>query len=107
MDTINLGNTGLKVSRLCLGMMTYGTPKWREWVLTEEDGRPFIKRALELGFNFFDTSDAYSSGVSEEVTGRALRDFAKRDQPRRHACPPFDSCQDIVGSSDRLGAGGQ
>ncbi len=80
MDTINLGNTGLKVSRLCLGMMTYGAPKWRDWVLTEEEGRPFIKRALELGFNFFDTSDAYSFGVSEEVTGRALRDFAKREE---------------------------
>jgi aryl-alcohol dehydrogenase (NADP+) len=80
MDTINLGNTGLKVSRLCLGMMTYGSPQWRDWVLTEEDGRPFIKRALELGFNFFDTSDAYSSGVSEEVTGRALGDFAKREE---------------------------
>jgi aryl-alcohol dehydrogenase (NADP+) len=80
MDTVNLGNTGLKVSRLCLGMMTYGSPKWRDWVLTEEEGRPFIKRALELGFNFFDTSDAYSSGVSEEVTGRALRDFARREE---------------------------
>lgn len=80
MDYVNLGNTGLKVSRLCLGMMTYGTPKWRDWVLPEEDSRPFIKRALELGLNFFDTADAYSQGVSEEVTGRALRDFAKREE---------------------------
>ena len=75
----NLGITGLKVSRICLGMMTYGTPAWRDWVLTEEEGRPFIQRALELGINFFDTADMYSLGVSEEVTGRALRDFARRD----------------------------
>lgn len=80
MQYINLGNTGLKVSRLCLGMMTYGTPKWRDWVLDEEQSRPFIQRALELGINFFDTADVYSLGVSEEVTGRALRDFAKRDE---------------------------
>jgi aryl-alcohol dehydrogenase-like predicted oxidoreductase len=80
MDYVNLGNTGLKVSRICLGMMTYGTPKWREWVLSEEDSRPFVKQALELGINFFDTADIYSNGVSEEVTGRALRDFARRDE---------------------------
>ncbi len=70
----------MKVSRICLGMMTYGTPQWRDWVLDEETSRPFIKRALELGINFFDTADMYSLGVSEEVTGRALRDFAKRDE---------------------------
>ncbi len=80
MDYLNLGNTGLKVSRLCLGMMTYGTPQWRSWVLDEEQSRPFIRRALEMGINFFDTADAYSNGVSEEVTGRALRDFARRDE---------------------------
>jgi aryl-alcohol dehydrogenase (NADP+) len=80
MNYIALGNTGLKVSRICLGMMTYGTPKWRDWVLDEEQSRPFIHRALELGVNFFDTADTYSQGVSEEVTGRALRDFAKRDE---------------------------
>ncbi len=80
MQYINLGHTGLKVSRLCLGCMTYGTPKWREWVLPEEESRPFFKRALELGINFFDTADVYSIGVSEQVTGRALKDFAKRDQ---------------------------
>jgi len=79
-DYLNLGNTGLKVSRLCLGMMTYGTPQWRSWVLDEEQSRPFIRRALEMGINFFDTADAYSNGVSEEVTGRALRDFARRDE---------------------------
>jgi aryl-alcohol dehydrogenase (NADP+) len=80
MQYVNLGKTGLKVSRLCLGTMTYGAPAWREWVLSEEQSRPFIKRGLELGINFFDTADMYSRGVSEEVLGRALRDFAARDQ---------------------------
>jgi aryl-alcohol dehydrogenase-like predicted oxidoreductase len=80
MQYVNLGKTGLKVSRLCLGMMTYGTSKWRDWVLDEDESRPFVKRALELGINFFDTADMYSLGVSEEVTGRALRDFARRDE---------------------------
>jgi aryl-alcohol dehydrogenase (NADP+) len=80
MDYVNLGRTGLKVSRLCLGMMTYGTSKWRSWVLDEEPSRPFVRRALELGINFFDTADMYSDGASEEVTGRALRDFARRDE---------------------------
>ena len=79
MRYVNLGRTGLKVSRLCLGMMTYGDPKWRAWVLPEEQGRPIIKRALEAGINFFDTADMYSLGVSEEVTGRAMREFARRD----------------------------
>lgn len=80
MEYTNLGRTGLKVSRLCLGTMTYGTSKWREWVLDEEPSRVLIQQALELGINFFDTADMYSAGVSEEVVGRALRDFAKRDQ---------------------------
>ncbi|MEK7275874.1 MAG: aldo/keto reductase [Chloroflexota bacterium] len=80
MDYENLGRTGLKVSRICLGMMTYGDPKWRDWTLSEEVGRPFVKRALELGVNFFDTADAYSLGVSEEVTGRAIKEFARRDE---------------------------
>ncbi len=75
MEYARLGQSGLKVSRLCLGMMTYGTPKWRPWVLDEEAGQPFIKRALELGINFFDTADMYSLGCSEEVLGRALSDF--------------------------------
>jgi aryl-alcohol dehydrogenase-like predicted oxidoreductase len=75
MEYTNLGHTGTKVSRLCLGCMTYGSKKWREWVLDEEQGRPFIQRALELGFNFFDTADMYSLGRSEEVLGRALKDF--------------------------------
>ena len=75
MEYSHLGNTGLLVSRICLGTMTYGTPKWRDWVLGEEASRPFIKRALEAGINFFDTADIYSQGVSEEVVGRALKDF--------------------------------
>jgi len=75
MDYVRLGSTGLNVSRLCLGTMTYGSKRWRPWVLEEEEGRPFIRRALELGINFFDTADMYSLGVSEEILGRALRDF--------------------------------
>lgn len=80
MDYVNLGRTGLKVSRICLGTMTYGSPKWREWVLPEEASRPFIRQAVELGINFFDTADMYSDGASEEVLGRALKDFARREE---------------------------
>ncbi|HEX6162413.1 MAG TPA: aldo/keto reductase [Vicinamibacterales bacterium] len=80
MDYVRLGKTELNVSRLCLGTMTYGTPNWRPWVLDEDRSRPFIKRALEHGINFFDTANMYSRGVSEEVVGRALKDFAKRDE---------------------------
>nr|WP_275451276.1 aldo/keto reductase [Fimbriimonas ginsengisoli] len=76
---MRFGRTGLKVSRICLGCMTYGTPAWREWVLDEETSRPFIRQALEAGINFFDTADMYSLGASEEVVGRAFRDFAKRE----------------------------
>ena len=78
MEQVRLGNTGLKVSPICLGTMTYGSLKWRDWVLEEEASRPFIKRALEAGINFFDTADIYSNGVSEEVVGRALKDFAAK-----------------------------
>src|SRR5712671_3711249 len=80
MDYIRLGSSGLKVSRLCLGTMTYGTSDWRPWVLDEAASRPFLERALEHGINFFDTADMYSRGVSEEVIGRALKEFARRDQ---------------------------
>ena len=80
MQYVNLGKSGLKVSRICLGTMTYGTPTWRPWVLDEAASRPFLQRAIELGITFFDTADMYSVGVSEEVVGRALRDFARRDQ---------------------------
>jgi 1-deoxyxylulose-5-phosphate synthase len=77
---VNLGRTGLKVSRLCLGTLTFGTPDWRNWVLDEGESRPIIQRALELGINFIDTADMYSLGVSEEVLGRALKDFVKREE---------------------------
>lgn len=80
MKYVNLGKTGLKVSRLSLGTMTYGSRQWREWVLPEEESRPFIKLALEAGINFFDTADMYSLGVSEKIVGQALKDFAKREQ---------------------------
>src|SRR4030066_204331 len=81
MDYIRLGATGLKVSRICLGCMSYGGPNERwPWALNEEQSRPFIQRALELGINFFDTADVYSTGRSEEIGGRALRDFARRDE---------------------------
>jgi len=80
MDYVKLGKTGLKVSRLCLGCMSYGIPERGPhlWTLREEQSRPFIKRALEVGINFFDTANVYSDGTSEEIVGRALRDFASR-----------------------------
>src|SRR4051812_22950742 len=82
MDYINLGKSGLKVSRLCLGCMSYGVPQrgTHSWTLDEEQSRPFIQRALELGINFFDTANIYSDGTSEEIVGRALRDSARRDE---------------------------
>ncbi len=75
MSYVRLGNTGLNVSRLCLGMMTYGSKDWQDWVLDETQARPFLERALEAGINFFDTADVYSNGVSEEILGRAIRDL--------------------------------
>ncbi|MBV8593288.1 MAG: aldo/keto reductase [Caulobacteraceae bacterium] len=80
MEQIRLGNTGLKVSRLCLGCMTYGSPKWRSWVLDLEQSKPFFKLAIEKGITFFDTANVYSIGASEEVTGRWLREFARREE---------------------------
>ncbi|HET7716946.1 MAG TPA: aldo/keto reductase [Bauldia sp.] len=81
MDYVNLGSTGLKVSRLCLGMMSYGSKKWRDWVFDYEESLPFVKQALDGGINFFDTANVYSLGASEEVTGRALRELGvKRHQ---------------------------
>ena len=80
MEYINLGRTGLKVSRICLGMMSYGTPEWRDWVLDLESSRPFVQRALDLGVNFFDTADMYSLGVSEEVTGELLLKSVNRHE---------------------------
>lgn len=80
MEYVRLGNTGMKVSRLCLGTMTYGKPTERwQWALNEEQSRPFIQKALELGINFFDTADIYSLGASEEVVGSALKEFARRE----------------------------
>jgi len=80
MQYVNLGRSGLNVSRICLGTMTYGSSQWRQWVLDEDDSRPFIQRALELGINFFDTADIYSFGQSEEILGRVLTEFARRDE---------------------------
>ena len=78
MQYINLGKTGMKVSRLCLGMMSYGSKAWREWILEEGDAGPFVKRALEAGINFFDTADVYSTGESERITGKLLRESGVR-----------------------------
>jgi len=80
MQYVRFGSTGMKVSRLCFGCMTYGSKKWREWVLEEREGKPFLKAAFEAGINFFDTADVYSQGVSEEIVGRAIKEFARRDE---------------------------
>ncbi|HMA28275.1 MAG TPA: aldo/keto reductase [Thermoanaerobaculia bacterium] len=80
MKYTTLGRTGVTVSRLCLGCMSYGTPKWRPWVLDESAAQPFFRRALEAGINFFDTADMYSLGVSEEITGRALREYGRMEE---------------------------
>jgi aryl-alcohol dehydrogenase (NADP+) len=81
MEYVNLGTAGIKVSRICLGTLTFGSRKWRDWVLEEEEARPIFRRAVELGINFFDTANVYSLGVSEEITGRALRElFQGRDE---------------------------
>jgi 1-deoxyxylulose-5-phosphate synthase len=81
MDYVKLGRTGLDVSRLCLGCMTFGVPDrgFHPWTLDEAQSRPLIKQAIDLGINFFDTANAYSDGTSEEIVGRALRDFARRE----------------------------
>lgn len=80
MQYMNLGKTGLKVSRLCLGMMSYGSKQWRDWVLEEGEAKPFIKRSLDAGINFFDTADVYSLGASETVLGNIFKSFGvKRD----------------------------
>src|SRR5512143_1307738 len=80
-EYVKFGNTGMTVSRLCLGMMSYGSKKWREWILEEDEARPFIERALEAGINFFDTADVYSRGASEEVLGSLLKSLgADRDK---------------------------
>jgi aryl-alcohol dehydrogenase-like predicted oxidoreductase len=118
MDYVRLGSTGLKVSRICLGCMTYGAPSWRDWVLDEAQSRPFLKRALEGGINFFDTADMYSLGASEEVVGRAMKDFAggrenvviatkvyfpMRDGPNQSGLSAKHILSSIDGSLKRLG----
>ena len=80
MRYVNLGTTGLRVSPICLGMMTYGSPEWRPWVLDEDASRPFIRRAIEAGINFFDTADMYSNGLCEVLTGKLVREFARREE---------------------------
>ena len=80
MKYTNLGRSGLKVSRICLGAMSFGSPEWQAWTIPEEQARLLIRRALELGINFFDTADVYSNGLSEEILGRALAEYAQRDQ---------------------------
>src|SRR6185312_9186556 len=82
MDYTNLGSTGLRVSRICLGCMTYGVPERgaHTWTLDDEKSRPQLKRAIEVGINFFDTANTYSDGTSEEIVGRALKDFARREE---------------------------
>ncbi len=82
MEYVKLGNTGVDVSRICLGCMSFGVPERgiAPWSLNEEDSRPIIKKALELGINFFDTANVYSDGTSEEIVGRALKEYAKRDE---------------------------
>jgi aryl-alcohol dehydrogenase (NADP+) len=103
---VNLGRTGLKVSRICLGMMTYGTPRWRAWVLDEAASRPLVRRAVELGINFFDTADFYSAGASEEVTGKLLREFTRRDEVvvATKVFFPVDINFTVGGSQPPLGA---
>ena len=118
MQYVNLGSTGLKVSRICLGTMTYGSKKWREWILEEEESKPYFRRALEAGINFFDTADVYSLGVSEEIPGRALKEFgpsrdkvviatkvfnAMGDDPNQHGLSRKHILHSIDDSLRRLG----
>ncbi len=97
MNYTRLGRTGLTVSRLCLGCMSYGDPHWRPWVLDEEAARPFFCKAIESGITFFDTANMYSLGVSEEVTGRALREYGNLDEivavdTRTYRLPSSSQC---------------
>ena len=94
MQYVNLGKTGLKVSRLCLGMMTYGSKKWRQWVLEEEEAKPFVGRALEAGINFFDTADIYSVGESERITGNLLKHFGVKRENVVVATKVFQTMSD-------------
>ncbi len=96
MQYVNLGKTGMKVSRLCLGMMSYGSKQWRDWVLEEEEAKPFIKRALDAGINFFDTADVYSVGDSEKVTGSLLKHFGVKRESVVVATKVFNQMSDEV-----------
>ena len=96
MQYVNLGKTGLKVSRLCLGMMTYGSKKWREWVLEEKEAKPFVKHALDAGINFFDTADVYSVGESERITGSLLKDIGVKREHVVVATKVFNPMSDEV-----------
>ncbi len=96
MEYVKFGKTGMKVSRLCLGMMTYGSKKWREWVLEEEQAKPFVKRALEAGINFFDSADVYSLGASEEVLGNLLKAFGVKRETVVIATKVFNPMSDDV-----------
>ena len=96
MEYTHLGKSGLKVSRLCLGMMTYGSSKWRKWVLDEEQALPFVKRALEAGINFFDTADMYSAGASEEVLGNTIRTCGVKRESVVVATKVFNPMSDEV-----------
>jgi len=79
MQYVNLGASGLRDSRICLGCMTYGSSNWRPWILNEEAAQPFFRKAMELGINFFDTANVYSNGASEEILGRAIKEYGERD----------------------------
>ena len=97
MKYTRLGTTGLQVSRICLGMMTYGSKAWRPWILDEATCQEHVKKALEMGVNFFDTANVYSKGVSEEFTGRTLQKFAKREEVVIATKVYFEMTQDING----------
>lgn len=96
MEQVRLGQTGLKVSRLALGMMTYGAKSWREWVLEWDEAGPLIRKAMEAGINFLDTADVYSLGASEEITGRAVREFAAKREDVVVATKVFNPMSDGV-----------
>ncbi len=96
MDHVKFGNTGMKVSRLCLGMMTYGSKKWRDWVLDESEAKPFVKRALDAGISFFDTADVYSLGASEEVLGNLLQAMGVQRESVVIATKVFNPMSDEV-----------
>jgi len=99
MPIVPLGATGTRISQLCLGMMTYGSKKWREWILEEDESRPIVRRAVEAGINFFDTADVYSLGESERLTGKLLREFQPRREELVIATKVFNPMSD--GPNDR------